>query len=48
MLAVDDVQWLDSASAETLAFALRRLPPKVGVLLAHRVEPGQELPLGLA
>jgi tetratricopeptide (TPR) repeat protein len=45
---VDDVQWLDSASAETLAFALRRLPPKVGVLLAHRVEPGQELPLGLA
>jgi predicted ATPase len=24
------------------------LPPKVGVLLAHRVEAGQELPLGLA
>ena len=48
LLAVDDVQWLDSASAETLAFALRRLPPKVGVLLAHRVELGQELPLGLA
>ena len=48
LLAVDDVQWLDSASAEALAFALRRLPPKVGVLLAHRVELGQELPLGLA
>ena len=48
LLAVDDVQWLDSASAESLAFALRRLPPKVGVLLAHRVELGQELPLGLA
>jgi DNA-binding CsgD family transcriptional regulator len=48
LLAVDDVQWLDSASAQTLAFALRRLPPKVGVLLAHRAEPGQELPLGLA
>ena len=48
LLAVDDVQWLDSATAETLAFALRRLPPKVGVLLSHRVEPRQELPLGLA
>jgi DNA-binding NarL/FixJ family response regulator len=48
LLAVDDVQWLDSASAQTLAFALRRLPPKVGVLLAHRVEAGQDLPLGLA
>ena len=48
LLAVDDVQWLDSASAESLAFALRRLPPKVGVLLAHRVEPRRELPLGLA
>jgi tetratricopeptide (TPR) repeat protein len=47
LLAVDDVQWLDSASAETLAFALRRLPPKVGVLLAHRVKVGQHLPLGL-
>jgi DNA-binding CsgD family transcriptional regulator len=47
LLAVDDVQWLDPASAESLAFALRRLPPKVGVLLAHRVELGQELPLGL-
>jgi len=47
-LAVDDVQWLDSASAQTLAFALRRLPSKVGVLLAHRVEPGWELPLELA
>jgi tetratricopeptide (TPR) repeat protein len=48
LLAVDDVQWLDSASAQTLGFALRRLPPKVGVLLAHRVEARQELPLGLA
>jgi predicted ATPase len=48
LLAVDDVQWLDTASAESLAFALRRLPPKVGVLLAHRVELGQGLPLGLA
>jgi DNA-binding CsgD family transcriptional regulator len=48
LLAVDDVQWLDAASAQALAFALRRLPPKVGVLLAGRAEPGSELPLGLA
>jgi hypothetical protein len=48
LLAVDDVLWLDSASAQALAFALRRLPPKVGVVLAHRVEAGQYLPLGLA
>jgi DNA-binding CsgD family transcriptional regulator len=48
LLAVDDVQWLDSASARTLAFALRRLPPRVGVLLARRVGAGQDPPLGLA
>jgi hypothetical protein len=48
LLAVDDVQWLDSASAQTLAFALRRLPTKVGALIAHRGEVGQDLPLGLA
>jgi DNA-binding CsgD family transcriptional regulator len=48
LLAVDDVQWLDAASAQSLAFALRRLPPKVGLLLAHRAQLGQELPLGLA
>jgi DNA-binding NarL/FixJ family response regulator len=48
LLAVDDVHWLDAASAQALAFALRRLPPKLGVLLARRSEPGSELPLGLA
>jgi DNA-binding CsgD family transcriptional regulator len=47
LLAVDDVQWLDSASAQTLAFALRRLPAKVGALIAHRGEVGRDLPLGL-
>jgi DNA-binding CsgD family transcriptional regulator len=47
LLAVDDIQWLDSASAQTLAFALRRLPAKVGVLLARRVGVGQDPPLGL-
>ncbi len=36
-LAVDDVQWLDSASSSALAFALRRLPTtRLAVLLARR------------
>jgi class 3 adenylate cyclase/TolA-binding protein len=48
LLAVDDVQWLDPATAEALAFAFRRLPPRLGLLLARRSAPGQELPLGLA
>lgn len=37
LLAVDDVQWLDRASARTLAFALRR--SRVRTLLARRTEP---------
>jgi DNA-binding CsgD family transcriptional regulator len=43
VLAVDDAQWLDPASARVLAFALRRLENRpAGVLAAVRVaEPGQ-------
>jgi DNA-binding CsgD family transcriptional regulator len=38
VVAVDDVQWLDSSSARALAFALRRLMEKnVRVLLARRL-----------
>ena len=48
LLAIDDVQWLDPATAEALAFAFRRLPPRLGLLLARRSAPDQELPLGLA
>jgi AAA ATPase domain len=33
LLAIDDVQWLDSASERALSFAARRLPPRVGLLL---------------
>jgi DNA-binding CsgD family transcriptional regulator len=48
VLAVDDVQWLDTASASVLDFALRRLrDERVGVLLAWRVEGPGALPLGL-
>lgn len=37
LVAVDDVQWLDEASASALAFACRRLDDeRVGVLLARR------------
>jgi len=37
VLVVDDVQWLDPASAAALAFAARRLPPAgIAVLAGHR------------
>jgi DNA-binding CsgD family transcriptional regulator len=38
LVAVDDTQWLDSASAQAIAFALRRLRDEpVGFLLARRL-----------
>jgi DNA-binding CsgD family transcriptional regulator len=38
LLAVDDVQWLDSASAATLAFVLRRLSgERIGFLASRRL-----------
>jgi DNA-binding CsgD family transcriptional regulator len=46
MLAIDDVQWLDAASAAVLAYACRRLSSEpVGVLLARRT--GEPLPRSL-
>lgn len=48
LVAIDDLQWLDPATEEALAFAFRRLPRPVGLLLARRAEPGGELPLGIA
>jgi DNA-binding CsgD family transcriptional regulator len=38
VVAVDDAQWLDRASAATLGFALRRLGGQVAGLLSCRVE----------
>lgn len=39
VVAVDDAQWLDAATAETLAFAVRRLQEQpLGVLVSVRVE----------
>ena len=41
VLAIDDAQWLDDASAAILAYAIRRLIDRAGgVLLAVRGEPG--------
>ncbi|HEY2575927.1 MAG TPA: LuxR C-terminal-related transcriptional regulator [Streptosporangiaceae bacterium] len=43
MLAVDDAQWLDAASARSLAFALRRLDDRpLRLLAAVRIEPPPE------
>ena len=43
VLAIDDVQWLDSSSASALGFALRRLgEEEVLVLLARRLGEGAE------
>ena len=39
LLALDDVQWLDRASAGVLEFAVRRLPDGVRLLLAQRPRP---------
>ncbi|HYO01369.1 MAG TPA: AAA family ATPase, partial [Mycobacterium sp.] len=39
IVAVDDVQWLDSSSQAVIAFATRRLKGRVGVLVTERTEP---------
>jgi DNA-binding CsgD family transcriptional regulator len=46
-VAIDDLHWLDPASQQALAFAVRRLPARVGLLLTRRVEREEPLPLGL-
>lgn len=38
LLAIDDVQWLDSSSQSVIAFAARRLTGRFGVLLTARTE----------
>jgi tetratricopeptide (TPR) repeat protein len=47
VIAVDDVQWLDSASARALEFAARRLPARAGLLLTRRSDRPEETPLHL-
>ena len=48
LVAVDDVQWLDPASAAALAFVARRLPSRSGLLMTRRGVSGDEPPVGLA
>jgi serine/threonine protein kinase/tetratricopeptide (TPR) repeat protein len=38
LVAIDDVQWLDTSSKEALAFATRRLKGPVGVVVAERTD----------
>jgi DNA-binding CsgD family transcriptional regulator len=47
LVAIDDVQWVDAASERALAFAARRLPAHLGLLLASRTEGEDEAPLDL-
>lgn len=47
VVALDDAQWLDRASERALEFVCRRLPPRVGVLVARRSDDGDGAPLGL-
>jgi DNA-binding CsgD family transcriptional regulator len=48
LLAIDDAQWLDSASAATLEVALKRLRNHpVGLLVTVRRTKGAAIPLGL-
>ena len=47
LVAIDDAQWLDPASERALAFAARRLPPRLGLLVARRTGGDAEAPLGL-
>jgi hypothetical protein len=39
LLAIDDLQWLDSASRNAVAFTARRLSGRVGVLATVRADP---------
>jgi hypothetical protein len=47
LLAIDDAQWLDDASARALEFAVRRLPARLGVLATVRTGAVSGVVLGL-
>jgi DNA-binding NarL/FixJ family response regulator len=48
VLAIDDAQWLDRASERALAFAVRRLPSGISLLLTRRADRAAPMPLGMA
>lgn len=39
VLAIDDIQWIDSSSNTVIAFAARRFKGRIGVLATERLEP---------
>jgi predicted ATPase len=47
LLAIDDVQWLDGASAGAFAFVARRFPRRLGLLVTRRTEGVAGVPLDL-
>lgn len=47
LVAIDDLQWLDAASARALEFAFRRLPGSVALILAQRTGDDERKPLAL-
>jgi DNA-binding CsgD family transcriptional regulator len=47
LVAIDDVQWLDAASEQALAFAARRLPDGLVLVVARRTDHDDDPPLGL-
>ena len=48
LLALDDVQWIDSPSTRVLQFAIRRLEKEpIGILVGARESDQQQLPLAL-
>jgi DNA-binding CsgD family transcriptional regulator len=47
VIVIDDAHWLDPASRRALEFVARRLPPRVGIVVASRPEMGRANPLGL-
>ena len=40
IIAIDDAQWMDQASRRAIEFAIRRLPRRVGVVVATRLQDG--------
>ena len=46
LLAIDDLQCLDPSSRHVIAFVVRRLSGRTGLLASHRTEPGDGAGLG--
>ena len=47
VIVIDDAQWLDPASGRAIEFVSRRLPPRVGIVVAHRPMAGRGRPIDL-